>query len=56
MYSYKLYKLASAENDPLSLLRIGDYHYYGIAIEVNYEKAISYYKKILKLEDSEAEY
>lgn len=48
--------MASTENDALSLLKIGDYYYYGIATEVNYEKAASYYKKLVKLEEAEGEY
>ncbi len=56
VYSFKFYKWASTENDALSLLRIGDYYYYGIATEVNYGKAASYYKKLESLEEAEGEF
>eukprot|EP01016_Furgasonia_blochmanni_P048140 TRINITY_DN7136_c0_g4_i1.p1 TRINITY_DN7136_c0_g4~~TRINITY_DN7136_c0_g4_i1.p1 ORF type:complete len:388 (-),score=90.29 TRINITY_DN7136_c0_g4_i1:222-1385(-) len=42
--SFRLYKVVSEETqDSLAFLRLGDFHYYGIHAEVDYEKAALYY-------------
>jgi TPR repeat protein len=43
--AFRLFQRAATMNDPVALLRIGDYHYYGrAALPPSAEKAATYYK------------
>ena len=41
------------EGESFSALRLGDYYYYGLINEINYEKAAYYYKKVIEFNNEE---
>lgn len=48
-----LFELGVNEGESFSALRLGDYYYYGLINEIDYEKAAYYYKKVIEFNNEE---
>src|SRR5262249_27416356 len=42
--AFDYFRNSAEQKNPLSLLKLGDYYFYGLGTPVNYEKAVLYYQ------------